>query len=94
MGHVLLCATKALVILMDQLAKKFDEKFVMPFILVDLMPSRKIMITYLLHKEKLGILYCLNLLNKKTLKVAQHDHVEFLDMCYVVVKAIILNGLR
>jgi len=70
MGLASWCATIALVILMDQLAKEFDEKFVMPFTLVDLMFLRKIMITYLLHMDELDLFYCLSLVNMKTLKVA------------------------
>jgi len=70
MGLALWCPTIALVILMDQLAKEFDEKFVMPFTLVDLMFLRKIMITYFLHKDELDLFYCLSLVNRKTLKVA------------------------
>jgi hypothetical protein len=68
MGIISWRPTIALVILMDQLAKEFDEEFVMPFPLANLMPSRKIMITYLLCKDELDLFYCLGLVNKKTLK--------------------------
>lgn len=68
---------KVLVILMHQIAAKFNKEFLLPFILSDLVPSRHLILSTCLHSKELDIFYCISLVKKKTLNVAWRNYDEF-----------------
>jgi hypothetical protein len=66
----------------------------MPFIISNMVPSNFLIVSICLDFEELDMFYYMSLVNKKTLQVAKCEYVEFFELCYGIVKAKILHGIR